>query len=311
MSHTGKWIEGIEPGSDVAEAARIALRERLAAVIYWLPAAAYCAEHDVEHVHRLRVGTRRAMAAWRLFRDWLPQKRARRIKKWLQKIRTTAGEARDLDVLAERLQRELGDDARDILAEISKHRAKVQPDIIRLADRARRRDRLARRIDKLITGIKPCCNGRTCDECAPFQAWAKKKLAEIAGDFFDELPTEDAEPAELHQFRIRAKALRYAIELLAPAFPPDLREVHYPVVEELQERLGQINDHATAAARLTDWAQHDQAIRDRLIKLAGRESHRLAEELPEFRAWWTANRMMSLRDALTEDSPRRERTVLA
>jgi hypothetical protein len=98
---------------------------------------------------------------------------------------------------------------------------------------------------------------------------------------------------------------------MAPVFPPELREVHYPIVEDLQERLGRINDHATAAARLTDWAKHDGAIRDPLIKLADRESHRLEEELQEFREWWTADRIESLRDGLSAETPRPERTVLA
>ena len=76
--------------------------------------------HDIEHVHRLRVSTRRAVAALKLYRDWLPPAKFRWVKKRLKKIRRAAGDARDLDVLAERLQRELGERAAALLAEIER-----------------------------------------------------------------------------------------------------------------------------------------------------------------------------------------------
>ena len=106
---SGKWIEGIGPDGSVDDAARRSLEPRLTAVVHWLPLAAYLAEHDVEHVHRLRVSTRRAVAALKLYRDWLPRKQRRWVKKRLKKIRRAAGDARDLDVLAERLARDYGE----------------------------------------------------------------------------------------------------------------------------------------------------------------------------------------------------------
>ena len=90
----------------VADAARRSLETRLAVVAHTLPLAAHLSEHDIEHVHRLRVATRRAAAALKLYRDWLPQKTRRWFKKRLRQIRRAAGEARDLDVLIQRLQRE-------------------------------------------------------------------------------------------------------------------------------------------------------------------------------------------------------------
>ena len=314
MISNGKWLEGIAPDADVADAARKALGDRLAAVLYWLPPAAYCADLDIEHVHRLRVSTRRAAAAWQLFHSWLPPKRARRVKKWLKQVRKAAGEARDLDVLSARLERQLGDDGKDVVAQFSDRRARVQPAIVQVADRARRHDRLAGEVEKLLSGIKPCCNKRSCEECAPFQKWARKQLDELAGEFFDGLPASDDEPSELHQFRIRAKALRYAIELLASAFDDELRYEHYPVVEELQERLGGINDHATATERLNEWSESadDAVMRRKYRDLAQEESQRLKNELRAFREWWTPERVASLRRGLASDTGQPEaRTVLS
>src|SRR5688572_28975969 len=111
LGPSGKWIAAIRPEGSVCEAARVSLEARLATVVHYLPLAAYHAAQDTEHVHRLRVGTRRAMAVLALYRNCLPRKPARWIKKRLKNVRRAAGEARDLDVLAERLRREYGDTA--------------------------------------------------------------------------------------------------------------------------------------------------------------------------------------------------------
>jgi len=192
-----------------------------------------------------------------------------------------------------------------VLAEIARCRFQVQPGIVRVADRARRHDRFARQIEKLLAGIKPCCNKRSCDECAPFQKWARGKLRTLTDDFFKNLPAQDAPPAALHEFRIRAKALRYAIELLSPAFAPELRDDLYPVVEELQERLGNINDHATAAERLEAWStrKSNSAIREQLVELSGHEKQQMEARVRGFHEWWTTERAESLRSGLSAVDP--------
>src|SRR3954466_9022178 len=109
MAASGKWIEGIGSENPVEEAARRSLEPRLAAVARCLPLAAHLAEHEFEHVHRLRVATRRACAALKLYKQLLPEKPARWLKRRLRKIRKAAGDARDLDVLSRRLLVEYGE----------------------------------------------------------------------------------------------------------------------------------------------------------------------------------------------------------
>src|SRR5690606_30232377 len=87
----------------VSVGAHDALAARLQAVLTWLPKAAQFPEADIEYVHQLRVSTRKAAAALKLFRDLLPKKRTRRLKAMLKAIRKAAGDARDLDVLIARL----------------------------------------------------------------------------------------------------------------------------------------------------------------------------------------------------------------
>jgi CHAD domain-containing protein len=289
MGPSSKWLTAIEPDASVADAVRLSLEARLTAVAHHLPLAAYHAEQDVEHVHRLRVSTRRAAAVLELYRDWLPSKRSRWVNKRLKKIRRAAGEARDLDVLAGRIVQEYGERAAPVAAVVAEERTKVQSDIVQIAERSRRDDRFVRKTAKLIESIEPPEEIQARANPPSFHDWAGEELERIAESFFESIPSDTSDMAALHQFRIQAKSLRYAMELLAAAFGPDLREVHYPVVEEVQERLGRINDHVTARDRFRTWATDDKLAAQKalLCALAEDELALIADKLREFRDWWT------------------------
>jgi CHAD domain-containing protein len=138
-------------------------------------------------------------------------------------------------------------------------------------------------------------NGGDC-----FGRWAAQQLTARARLFLATVPEENADMSELHQFRIRAKALRYTIELLASALGGELRETHYRTIEEVQERLGKINDHVAARDRLRDWAADisDVELQEVLCRLAEEEVAQLATELAAWHEWWTAERIKQLREGL-------------
>ena len=281
MSQSSKWIEGLAPDGSVYEAARLSLEPRLKAVAHWLPKAADQAQEDVEYVHRLRVATRRATAALKLYRDWLPKRPYRWLKKRLRAIRRAAGEARDLDVLADRLERELGDRAARLLAHVAEHRTAAQPAIVEVAARCCDKDLYLRKVHLLLAGIGP--QGKGAAQCS-FGPWARERLEEVAARTFAALPGDSDDPATLHRFRIQVEALRYVIELLGPAFGPELRELHYPVVEQLQQRLGSINDHVTGDARMRKWscATSDALSQELLDALARTGAHRFGRGSSRF-----------------------------
>ena len=100
----------------------------------------------------------------------------------------------------------------------------------------------------------------------------------------------------LHSFRIAGKRLRYAMELFAAAFPPAFREELYPLVEELQEKLGEINDHASAAARLEQWqAELPPPAAASALRLRRAERRALSRCRQAFFAWWTKQRAGDLK----------------
>jgi CHAD domain-containing protein len=300
MSQNWKWIEGLVPDGGVCEAARLSLEPRLKAVAHWLPLAAHQSSEDVEYVHRLRVATRRATATLKLYRDWLPRRHYRWLKRRLREIRRAAGDARDLDVMVERMRRDAGDRAAGLLKQIAGQRTAAQPAIVDVATRCCEADRFLRRVFLLLAAIGPRGKNGKDEKQACFRHWAHQRLEEIVARSFAALPDNSDDPAALHRFRIRVKALRYAIELLAPAFGPELREVQYPVVGQLQQRLGRINDHVTGAARLGEWsrATDDVQLHELLDTLEQREHVRLAETVAEFRLWWTPERIAAMRTGL-------------
>jgi CHAD domain-containing protein len=171
---------------------------------------------------------------------------------------------------------------------------------VRIAERFRHKERFLRRTADLLEAIQSEDKPRSSVASTLFRDWAVHQLAATAEPFLDSVPDANADLAALHQFRIRAKALRYSIELLATAFNSDLRDRHYRTIEDLQEQLGRVNDHATARERLRDWAAetNDCQLQDLLCAVAEEEMMRLTTELGAWREWWTADRADELRHEL-------------
>jgi CHAD domain-containing protein len=126
------------------------------------------------------------------------------------------------------------------------------------------------------------------------------RLREAAEAFFAANPAGDADWSALHKFRVAGKEFRYTLELVVTAFGAQLRDEAYPVVEELQERLGHINDFVVGRERLQTERSAATAeplctVLDALIQ--EQETSRDGS-IAEFRAWWTADRAESLRHGL-------------
>ena len=82
---------------------------------------------------------------------------------------------------------------------------------------------------------------------------ANRALGLLVEDFFTAAAADFSDYLALHAFRIQGKQLRYAMEIFAGAFDRTLRSELYPLVEQLQEKLGAINDYATARELFVAW----------------------------------------------------------
>jgi CHAD domain-containing protein len=298
MARKNKWIDSSAPGEPVDEVARRALSARLDSVWYLLSRAAVD-DPQPEHVHQLRVATRRATAALRIFDALLPPRRARKMQKQLKRIRRAAGDARNLDVLSARLQKDYPDWDTSHSAKLQeflvKLRKQAQPPIEKLHKHLSDRDRFERRSEALIDRVRI----RSEDEPAEahtFLAAARHDLGSLVDQFFTAAAADLTQAAALHAMRIAGKRVRYGMEIFGGAFGPALRQEIYPLVVEIQEKLGAINDHVTAAQLYSGWlGQSDDPELAEILRPQIEDEHAATErQSREFLQWWTAGRSAEL-----------------
>jgi CHAD domain-containing protein len=294
MSRKSKWIEVESPLEPSAAAASRAIESRLKTVWEWLRAAAASGPDDPESVHQLRVSTRRARAALAQFSDMAPGKRSKWFARQLKRLRKTAGKARDLDVLIARLEKTCPDDnGRDeLLNQLSEQRLAAQGPIRKIYRQLKER-RFRQRIKALAKRVAWC--GHAAEPS--FFSAAQARLRIVAASFFSTAETDLESTLAMHEFRLATKQFRYAMELFAGAFAESYRKELYPLVEELQEKLGAVNDHVTARdsylAMLDNTLEVDQQkLLSRLIAI---ETAAINQAMASFRQWWNSGRAASLK----------------
>ncbi len=284
MFLSDKWCRGVTPEDSLRSAAEHALLARLADVQYCLPLAAKRAEESSEYVHKLRVSTRRASAALTLYGHLLAPDKVEPVAAWLKRARKVAGRARDLDVLLEH-QGHAHKEAFSpgYLEELQEKRKKAQRSIKKLYKKFRK-DRLPEQIAECLDSL----SAPPVTDDIPFPDWACHAVRPLARRFFAIPAAEGDDFDALHRLRIRTKELRYAMELLAPAFPPRFREEVFPVVEKLQDVLGGINDHRNAIERIMARGAPEQK------KLLSEEKACLERALGSYRSFWTPEQRRAL-----------------
>ena len=311
MANKTKWVAAEKSDEPIQEVARRALESRLDLVWRYLPAAAKGPRKEIENVHQLRVATRRAMAALEIFADLLPGRRKKWMQRRLKQVRKAAGDARDFDVLGQRLAKRLDGEADPsvelLLVEVQKRRKAAQRPIEASHAKLKRKD-FPRREARLLKHVRL----RTESDLAEQPSFAEAgvhALRQLVQDFFAAADGDLSDPVALHAFRIQGKQLRYAMEIFAGAFPPALRKKLYPQVERLQEKLGDINDHASARRHFGDWIGTTERpeVAEVLRTMGDEETTALGESTARFFAWWTTKRSDSLRlgfaQLLTLDKP--------
>lgn len=312
MSKPTKWAKHSEPTTPITIVAQESLEYRLSSVWRYAPLAAKRADEDVEYVHQLRVCVRRANAAIELYAPLLAGKTRRKLRKQLRALRRAAGPARDLDVLADRLSRIDSatsakglESFRDLVAV---QRKRSQKPLKRSYRKAKRRN-FVENAKKLVRSVK----WRRIEPEPDFETFARMTFQPIIDRFFAAGQGDLRDIDALHQMRIEGKTVRYAMELLSPAFEEPFREQIYPIFAKVQDKLGSINDHASAISfyrDLLDSAGLDQsrAIIEQMLDLEVTElqSSRLA-----FLKWWTPARiarMQSQFDAVLQPASHRPTT---
>jgi CHAD domain-containing protein len=306
----GKWISELTSETPLADAARRVLMVRLEVVCHYLPLAVRDADKDVEHVHQLRVGTRRARAALDIFKTCLPDKVYNKTRKQLKRIRRAAGEARDWDVflmaLSERGKQAaathqpgldcLAGYAAALRAAAQAHLNETGPDYPFALERF-----FADTVEAVDARAHSSQGGTLVDLARPM-------LTALLGELNEAAARDLGDYQHLHRVRIIGKRLRYAMEIFADCFAPVFRESIYPVVEEMQEILGNANDSHVACQRLVtmrltmrktrpaDWKRYRPGVEG----LQRFHQLRLPRERKKFLAWWTRWQESGMEESLAD-----------
>jgi CHAD domain-containing protein len=294
----GKWILELGPDTPIEEAARRVLKARLELVGETLPRAVCESERDPEYVHQLRVSTRRADAAVRVFEACLPRWLFRSSRRCLRLIRRAAGAARDWDVFQAELAAWINDRPAKEHAGIDfllgfglGQRTSAQTQLVASSQTVG--DQL-QSIEKAVreeVRVPPdAANENT------LLAWAKRLMATHLQALEAAALKDLMDYDNLHQVRIAGKRLRYVMEIVDPCYQAPFRETIYAQVEEVQEILGRANDSHVASQRLFylrerlkkmmpgSWKRYRLGI-EALIRL---HTRRLPKERQRFLQWWEA-----------------------
>ena len=294
MPRFDKWLAEIEPDEPVHRVGRKAIRLRLAAVVHFLEAARDKSDR-AEAIHQLRIWTRRAAAALRLFEPIVPGAAGKKMKKRLRRIRAAAGQERDCDVLLEKLRAGEEEAPRTILQALKKRRRAARRAFTDLRRRKLRRDKLQRQCAKLIDELA-WSKRHSSREPPRFASWCRGQLTPLGQQFFVLADGSLSRDAKLHELRIAGKRLRYALELSPVALPTRIHQRLYEGLSDLQERLGTVCDNLSAVARLKEWRTSAKSRKDRqaLTAQIRREQAMLAKNRERFLRWWSFARRKRL-----------------
>lgn len=211
---------------------------------------------DPEDLHDMRVATRRMRAAWRVFGSAFRQGRARRMSGHLRIVATRLGAVRDMDVLIDGLK--------SYAATVPQaDREGVGPLIAAWEiERDDARILLVRDLDSVayhqwVTAYGHFVVTEGLGALPPLSPVAPARVREMAGSrlwkAYEEMRSYEsslrwADLATLHQLRISAKRLRYAVEFFREALGGDASAV-IPRIVALQDHLGALHDAEVGAAR--------------------------------------------------------------
>lgn len=207
---------------------------------------------DPEDLHQLRVATRRLRAFLRMGRGLLAPTWSEALRDELGWLGKALGPARDLDVLAERLEADvggLGDGAAaasDLLRALDAERADARVGVVA----ALSSDRYLALLDRLehVSEPEPGDVETTLRDVWRAE-WRRTSKAFARLD-------DASSDARLHAGRLRVKRARYAAELGAHELGKR-GKTFVDAAKELQDVLGAHQDAAVAEERIRAWAAGD------------------------------------------------------
>jgi triphosphatase len=228
---------------------------------------------DADSIHDLRVSIRRLKQELEVFAEWFEAEHVKTIRRNLRKLMNRCAAVRNCDVAVEVLRAAAWQGPK-LLAGLKKERRDAA-------------GKLARKLEQWRSAGRVREWGR---HLRVSRAASKETAAEAAQRLLPAMTEElfragrgAAQPnstrLRMHRLRLKAKEVRYTLELFEPVFrDPALGNGTKTIMEALkglQEKLGAINDCATTLEMI----RRDRGAAASVRRLAG-------EREAEFRAYW-------------------------
>jgi CHAD domain-containing protein len=259
--------------TSISAFARARSRERLKRVLTQVRRAA-AHPQDPEAIHALRVSIRRFGQCLRTFRGLFDPRPAKKMKRRLRGLMDSCGAVRSCDVALVVL-RQAGVAPGASAATVSAAREQALA-ALRLHLKKEGRRKTSDWHKRWHPEVK---EGSDWDPGQSLEDNTRRVLPKMAKDFFDAGAASAARAADyptLHQFRLRAKRFRYALELFRPVYGSEM-EQGLETLKGLQNSLGAVNDCVATIGLIRE---------DRRAAAAVRKLLRQREE--EFSIYWQA-----------------------
>jgi triphosphatase len=210
---------------------------------------------DPEAVHQCRVALRRLRAVFWLFKPKLEGARPLRFRNRLKTLSDAFGKVRNLDViLAGPLRQAVadapGDGAVKALQDLATaRRAQLAEELVGRLKAAEFRRLMIDLVEWLEVDLDsdPAFAGR------PLRPFVRRRVIRASSRIRNEgRKLGRRSEAERHAVRIRAKKLRYVLELAAPKRHPRRRRAYLQALQEVQVHFGALQDLASLRACLSD-----------------------------------------------------------
>lgn len=252
----------LSPDFSVSAAFAFACAHLARVIQHYAPLAA--AREGTEPVHQMRVAVRRLRSALALFRRTVACTEIDAAKAGLRVLAGALGPARDWDVFTEGTAQAVaaafpGDAAvARLVAAATRRRDACYGELRRVLDSPEFRClgitlatlAAARPWEAAHDGAMPHGSNAPPETLQEFAARAlSRRLRHLAshGDDISKLPDQT-----LHLIRLRAKRLRYGVEMLAPLYPRREARRYLRRLASLQDQLGHLNDGTVAAALMAE-----------------------------------------------------------
>ncbi|QDT03791.1 CHAD domain protein [Rubripirellula lacrimiformis] len=275
-----------DAGDRIDAAARSMIRLRVCWVMHWLSESGKEVPDSSETVHQLRVWSRRTLAALHAYAGILPRTERKWFQKQMNRIRRAAGDARDLDVLLENCKTKKGKHGKRIRRQFMKERCHAQRPIWQLHQKLIKKRQLQTRLDRMLRAIPVDSDSSLANQS--LREWAEQQIMQSTEGILSATPTDFSSFRQLHQLRIQAKQMRYTLELFAYLLPENRTQHLAEVVEDIQNRLGRINDHVVLGRRLQRLRSHPpRSSHAKKIKTMARLERKTAKKLRDqfIRKW--------------------------